>query len=347
MPAETVVRAEIGRAEGVGNFQTYSSSFTRDAAMRVPTISRARDLIASMIASADLEQYAFAYDQGDPVEIELAPETWMNRPDPSATRAWLLAWTFDDLYFQGRAFWGVTARYANGFPSAFTWLPASMVQTSDQAGPVWFGVSDQLTFNGIKLPSRDVIQFLSPIQGILSTGIRAITIAQRLDAASERFAKNEIPAGWLQASANSEPMSSDELAELAAAWSEARQSSAIAALSGGVEWHESAMDPDRLQLVEARNYQALELARVGNVPGYLVGAPTPGMTYQNAQESTRALFEFGARPYIEAIEQTLSGDNVIPRGRYVRLSLERYFRSPLRDQMEQQPTTSEVPRDPL
>jgi hypothetical protein len=67
------------------------------------------------------------------------------------------------------------------------------------------------------------------------------------------------------------------------------------------------------------------------------------MTYQNAQESTRALFEFGARPYIEAIEQTLSGDNVIPRGRYVRLSLERYFRSPLRDQMEQQPITSEVP----
>lgn len=256
----------------------------------------------------------------------------MNRPDPSNTRNFLIAWTFDDLYFHGRAFWGVTARYANGFPSAFTWLPASMVQTGDQAGPVWYGPSNEITFNGMALPARDVVQFISPIQGVLSMGVRAITVAQRLDQAAERFARNEIPSGWLQAASNGEPMTAEELGDLAAAWSEARQANAVAALNGAVTWNESSMDPSRMQLVEAREYQAKELARIGNVPPYLVGIAVGGMTYQNTESARRDLWSFGARPYIDCIEQTLSGDNVIPRGRWVRLNLERYLgRDPFAD----------------
>lgn len=338
------IRAEIGRGQGVGNFQNYSSSWTREQAMRVPTISRARDLLASMIASADIEQYAIAYQDGEPLTIDLAPESWMNRPDPANTRNFILAWTVDDLMMTGRAFWGVSARYANGFPSAFTWLPASMITTADQAGPTWYGPSDQIQFNGVPLPSRDVVQFLSPIQGILSAGSRAITIAQRLDSAAERFSRTEIPAGWLQSTPNSEPLTSDELAELAAAWSEARQSNAIAALSGAVEWHESAMDPDRLQLVEARAFQKIELANVANVPAYLVGASVSGMTYQNAEQASRDLYVHGARPLLDCIAQTLSGDNVIPRGRYVRLSLDRYFSIPTADgETPGAPASMEVP----
>jgi len=330
--APVIVRAEVGRAEGVGNFQGYSSSWNRDAAMRVPTISRARDLIASLIASAEIEQYARQFDGEETSDILLAQETWMNRPDPATTRNFLLAWTFDDLYFHGRAFWGITARYSNGFPSAFTWLPASMVQTSDQAGPVWFGPSDAITFNGMALPTRDVVQFISPIQGVLSMGARAIAIAQRLDQAAERFARNEIPSGWLQAATNGEPMSAEELSDLAIAWSEARQANAVAALNGAVTWNESSMDPSRMQLVEGREYQAKELARIANVPPYLVGIAVGGMTYQNTESARRDLWSFGARPYIDCIEQTLSGDNVIPRGRWVRLNLERYLgRDPCAD----------------
>ena len=34
------------------------------------------------------------------------------------------------------------------------------------------------------------------------------------------------------------------------------------------------MDPVELQLVEARQHQALELARFANIPPYFVGAPS-------------------------------------------------------------------------
>jgi phage portal protein BeeE len=93
---------------------------------------------------------------------------------------------------------------------------------------------------------------------------------------------------------------------------------AVAALSSEVDWHESTMDASKLQLVEARQHQALELARVANVSPFLVGAPTSsGMTYSNAQEARRQLAQ-DALPYLSAIEQALSSDTVLPRGHVVR-----------------------------
>jgi hypothetical protein len=68
------------------------------------------------------------------------------------------------------------------------------------------------------------------------------------------------------------------------------------------------------------------MARIANIPPYLVGAPTGGgMTYQNALQARQDLYLFGAKPYIECIEQTLSMNNVTPRGRYIYLDVEAYL----------------------
>ena len=85
----------------------------------------------------------------------------------------------------------------------------------------------------------------------------------------------------------------------------------------------------KLQLSDARNFQSLALANIANIPAYLVGAPTgSGMTYQNAEQARQDLWLFAARPYIDAIEQTLSGDNVIPRGRYIKLDVASFLQLP-------------------
>jgi hypothetical protein len=93
---------------------------------------------------------------------------------------------------------------------------------------------------------------------------------------------------------------------------------AVAALSSEVDWHESTMDASKLQLVEARQHQALELARVANISPFLVGAPgSSGMTYNNAQEMVRQLRR-DALPIMATIEGTLSSDQVLPPGQIVR-----------------------------
>ena len=321
------ITAEIG-SNVARNYETYSTSVSRERAMSVPTVSRARDLIGSLIGAGEIQQHAVQFDGNGTVDVPLPAESWMYRPDPAVTRNFLLSWTFDDLFFYGRAFWGVTARYANGFPSAFTWLPAADVQTRDQAGPLWYGPSQSVTFNGTEIPARDLVQFLSPIQSVLTMGARAIQTAIRLDSAADRFASNEIPAGWLKQTSG-EPMSATELADLASAWSEARATNSIAALNDSVDWVESSQDPSKLQLSDARNFQSLALANIANIPAYLVGAPTgSGMTYQNAEQARQDLWLFAARPYIDAIEQTLSGDNVIPRGRYIKLDVASFLQLP-------------------
>jgi hypothetical protein len=57
-----------------------------------------------------------------------------------------------------------------------------MVQTLDQAGPVWFAPSKDIVFNGGGLDPNDVVQFLSPIQGIIYMSETAVATALKLEA---------------------------------------------------------------------------------------------------------------------------------------------------------------------
>ena len=49
------------------------------------------------------------------------------------------------------------------------------------------------------------------------------------------------------------------------------------------------------------------------------------MTYQNAQQARQDLYLFGAKPFIDCIEQTLSMNNITPRGRYIYLDVDSYL----------------------
>jgi len=312
-------------ASQVGNFFSYSVGATELRALQNPVISRSRDLIASMIGSLELKQYQKQWTGENYEEVYIPNETWMDRPDPKVTRNFFFANLFSDLFFYGRCFAYVTLRNASdNRPAAFTWLPAANVSTPNQAGPQWFGPADEIEFNGISINPADVVMGLSPIMGLLYSGARALTISERLEESAARFAQNEIAAGYLQQKGG-EPMTADELGELAAGWAQARRSNAIGALNEYVEYKEFSSDPSKLQLVEGRQHQDLNLSRIANIPPYLLGISTAGMTYQNAQQARQDLYLFGAKPYIDCLEQTFSMDNVLPRGRYVEFDVSSYL----------------------
>jgi hypothetical protein len=319
----TDVQAAAGSSL-IGSFLQYSVGNSEERAQSIPTVNRAADLMASMIGCLNLQQYVLQWTGATYEEIDVPGEGWFSNPDPAVTRNFIMANTFRDLFYHGRAFWAVTSRYSTGLPASFTWLPAGDISTLDMNGPQWFGPSKKIYFNGQELETSNVIQFLSPIPGLLYQGARALTIAIRLDQSAERFANNEISAGYLQ-QRGGEPMSSEDLGELAAAWASARSKNAIGALNEFVEWHEFESDPSKLQLVEAREYSALELARVANIPPYMVGIGTTGMTYNNAQQARQDLYLFGAKPFMDCIEETLSMNNVLPRGKHLRFDIKSYL----------------------
>ena len=324
---EPSVKAAVGYNAGasqIGNFYSYLDGDARSRAMSVPTISRARDLIASMFGCLPVEFYREQWNGEEMEPVEIAPRSWGRRMDPTVTNNFIMSWTFDDLFFYGRAFWHVQSRTQDGFPASFTRLPAAMVTTMDQAGPVWFGPSNEIFFNGLPLDSRDVIQFLSPIQGVCYMSQRAINTALNLEASVDRNSRSAIPAGVLR-QVGGEPLSPAELGEMAHAFNEARMTNQTAALNEFLTYEATTATPDKMLLVDSRQFQALELARVANIPPYLAGIAVGGYQYQNAEQAKQDLYLFAAKNFIECWNQTMSADNVLPRGTYCRLDVDSYL----------------------
>jgi len=308
----------------IGQYYTYIEGPARNRAMSVATISRARDLMASVIACMPLKMYNEMWNGDEMEQVNIAPRSWLRQPDPSVTYPFLMAWTFDDLFFYGRAFWYITARTQDGYPTAFTRLPAGSITTTDQDGPVWFAPSKQVYFQGNMLDPKDLVQFLSPVQGIVYMSEQTVATALKLEAARYRNAESSIPAGVLKQTGG-EPLSATELADLASAFNAARATNQTAALNEFLSYTETTATPDKMLLIDAANYQALECARLTNVPPYLVGVSTGSYSYQSSEQARADLYIFGVKAYADCIAATLSQNNVLPRGTYVKFDADEYL----------------------
>jgi len=311
----------------IANYFAYDQGTLRDQCMRVPAVSRARDLHASVLAAMPLKMSREQWNETD-LEMEyvnLAPRSWLRRPDPALPYETLIAWTFDDIFFIGRAFWWVSARTSDGYPSAFTRLPAAMVSTPDQAGPVWFAPSNVIEFNGMELDPANVIQFISPIQGAIYSSQQAIATALKIEDARYRNANSSIPSGLLR-QVGGEPLSAEELADLAAAFNAARLSNQTAALNEFIEYSVPAnASPDKMLMIESAQFSALQMAQICNIPPYLLGVPTGSYAYTNSRESRWDLWLYGTKTYAECITSTLSANNVLPNGTYVEFDTNEYL----------------------
>ena len=313
-----------GGANMVGQYYSYVEGDARNRAMSVPTVSRARDLCASVIGCMNLKMYTEMWNGEEMEKMPLAPRTWLRRIDPSVPNSFLLAWLFDDLFFYGRSFLYVTSRTADGYPASFTRLPAAMVQTLDQSGPVWFAPSKQIIFQGGNLDPNDVVQFLSPIQGIIYMSEKAIATALQLEAARFRNSSSAIPAGILR-QIGGEPLSAQELADLAASFNAARATNQTACLNEFVTYTETLTSPDKMLLIESAEFQAMEMARLCNIPPYLAGISVGSYSYQSSAESRMDLWTFGVRAYADCIAGTLSMNNILPNGTMVEFDVEQYL----------------------
>ena len=344
--------APVKAAAGVGSsgippFYSWSPGTFENMALSLPTVSRSFDLLASTIGSLEFRQYTKQWTGEEYEEIYVPNESWMENPDPTVPRQFMLANTFKDIWIYGRAFWYVTSRNAtDGRPMSFRWLPAANIQTPDEVGPQYFGMTDYIQFNGNDLDASNVITFLSPTTGLIFTGARAVSIGLHLDQFADRLATIESVPGYLQQTSAGESMSGEELGDLASAWAAARRDgNLVGALNNFVNFVEFDKDPNAVN-AEQRQYQALDLSRLCSVPAYLVSAPTPGasMTYQNATQARQDLWLFGAQMYAMAITQRLSMNDILGRGRFVEFDTDDLLEvAEMSDSLIEPPVSQDMP----
>jgi phage portal protein BeeE len=310
----------------IGQYYSYVEGEARNRAMQVPAISRARDLHASVLAAMPLKMYRETWNESTrEMDYEdIAPRSWLRRPDPVIPYETLIAWTFDDLAFFGRAFWYITSRTADGYPASFTRLPAGSVTTQDQDGPVWYAPSKEVFFQGGQIDPANLVQFISPVQGWIYSSEQAIATALKIEDARYRNANTAIPSGILKQTGG-EPLSGQELSDLAAAFNQARLANQTAALNEFLSYEATSATPDKMMLIESAQFSALQMAQICNIPPYLLGVPTGSYAYTNSRESRWDLWLYGTKTYGECITSTLSANSVLPNGTYVEFDTDEYL----------------------
>lgn len=295
------------------------TSVTRSEAMSVPAVARCRNLITGVISTMPLNLYKKSTGE------ELGSPVWLEQPSISQPRSVTLAATVDALLMYGVAFWQVRETYFDdGRPARFEWVANHRVsQSLDRSSTFVEGY----TIDGNPVPMdglNSLITFQGLDEGILSRGARTIKAAIDLERATQIATSTPMPSGVLRN--NGADMSESEVQGILAAWKQARLNRSTAYLSANLEYSPTAFTPKDMTYNESAQYLATQIARVCNIPAYYISADmNNSMTYANVQDERRQFVSLSLAPFIAAIEDRLSMDDITARGNYVKFDLDSTF----------------------
>ena len=305
-----------GGLYATGNGAPFMDRFT---ALQVPSVSRCRNLIAGVISSIDLELYKKS------TGAEMESPLWLDQPDMRQPRSVTIAYTVDSLLFYGVAYWRVTSLYADdGRPSGFEWVSNSRVTvTTDETGES----VQYYSVNGVRSPMAGIgslVTFQSLLPGVLETGARTIQSAIDIQKAASVAAATPMPTGFIKNSGADLPEA--QISGLLAAWKAARASRSTAYLTSTLDYQQVGFSPKDMTYTESSQYLATEISRLMNVPSYLISADlNTSMTYQNILDGRKEFVAYSLQPFISAIENRLSMDDITAHGNVVRFALDETF----------------------
>jgi len=296
-------------------------SITRQLAMSVPSVARARNIICGTIGSLPLT--TFNRITGDYVD----PHRVINQPDPRVAGFVVYNWLAEDIWMYGAGYGQVLEMYSStdgGRVRAWTRIRPSRVTVDTDIQ------TDSIT--GYKVDGKPVpisgvgsiIRFDGPDEGLLHRAGKTIQAAVYLENAAVNYAKEPAPTMVLKS--NGTNLTAERISSLLSAWKTARQSRSTAFLNADVDLKEFGFDPKSMQLTEGRQYVALELSRACGIPAYFLSAEQTSMTYSNAVNERRSLVDFSLRPILKAIEERLSLPDFVPNPVMVRFDLDDFLR---------------------
>lgn len=292
-----------------------SGYIDRATALGVPALKRARDLIASTIAAAPLDEFG-------PDGLPRPPRALLAQPDPARPTPNVIASTVADLALEGVSYWWITERYAeDGRPFHARHLPFESVGVQTDT----MGVVTRVTVAGVEVDQTNIIGFEGLTGGWLRAGARAIRTAAKLEQAVRTYADKPLP---LMALKNMGPkLTEEQVDELLAYW-DATDDRSVKYAGRDIDMQPVGWSPEQLGLNAARAHQASELARLTGVPAWYLSADAGGsMTYTTTTQTRLDLYALALQPYAVAIESRLSMDDVTGRGTKVRFDFSAFLRS--------------------
>jgi HK97 family phage portal protein len=308
-------------SDSVYNILGGATNSTRQLAMSVPSVARARNIICGTIGSLPLT--TFNRITGQYVD----PHRVINQPDPRVAGFVIYNWLAEDIWLYGAGYGQVLEMYSStdgGRVRAWTRVSPDRVTVDTDF------LNTEITgykVDGKSVPLQGVgsiIRFDGPDEGLLHRAGKTIAAAVYLENAAVNYAKEPAPTMVLKS--NGTNLTAERISALLSAWKTARQSRSTAFLNADVNLEQFGFDPKSMQLAEARQYVALELARACGIPAYFLSAETTSMTYSNAVSERRSLVDFSLRPILKSVEERLSLPDFVPNPVMVRFALDDFLR---------------------
>jgi HK97 family phage portal protein len=316
--------AIMDTAYGYGSFTTGVGNFPggldRNFAMQVPAVSRCRNLIAGVVSYLPLKLYKKSNGE------ELGNPLWLDQPDYRQPRSVTISMTVDSLLFYNLAYWRCTELYADDLrPSRFEWVANNRVTYTTNK----FGTEVEEYFvDGVRAPMSGIGSLITfqglTGGGVLQTAARTIQAALDLEKAAAISAATPMATGFIKNTGADMPEA--QVQGLLAAWKSARQNRSTAYLTSTLSYEPVGFSPKDMMYNEAQQYLATQIARAMNVPAYYISADmNNSMTYQNIIDGRKEFVAYSLQPFICAIEDRLSMDDITPRGHVVKFAIEESF----------------------
>ena len=316
--------AIMDTAYGYGSFTTGVGNFPggldRNFAMQVPDVSRCRNLIAGVVSYLPLKLYKKSNGE------ELGNPLWIDQPDYRQPRSVTISWTVDSLIFYNLAYWRCTELFADDLrPSRFEWVANNRVTFTTNK----FGTEIEEYFvDGVRAPMSGIGSLIT-FQGLNGGGVlqnaaRTIQSALDIEKAAAVAAATPMPSGYIKNTGADLP--EQQVSGLLAQWKQSRQNRSTAYLTSTLSYETTGFSPKDMMYNDSQQYLATQIARSMNVPAWYISADmNNSMTYQNILDSRKEFVAYTLQPYICAIEDRLSMDDITPRGHVVKFAVEESF----------------------
>jgi len=325
------VAAQIGPAPTLDAFYPFGGAdylASREEAMSVPAIARARNMICNSIATVPL--VTRDKDTGLIVEQPVV----INEPDKRVPGAASWGWACEDLLFTGFSYFQIMSVFADTQRVREMWRVAPNrvgVFLNDKGTQIEYYTVDgsQVPFTGV----GSLVVFYGNDEGLLNRAGRTIRAGAELERAAAMYAREPVPSMVLKSNGTALP--ADRIAKLLDAWGAARRNRGTAFLNADITMETVGFTPEQIGLNAAREIIATELARAVGIPAYFIDAPTgSSMTYANASTARQTLLDFSLLPLMNSIAGRLSMPDFTPQTQRVEFDLRAYLRGSEKERAE-------------
>jgi hypothetical protein len=277
---------------------------TREAAITVPAVSKARNLLVSTIAPLPLR----ALDKDGLLEKQ--PSWLASTKDVSPLHR--MAGTIDDLVFHGGAVWQVT-RGSDGFVLTADHVPASQ----------WRIDQGRILIEDEPVDADRVLYFPGPTGGLLNEAAGTIRGGIDLERAWTARVKQPIPAMELRETQEGN-LTPSEVKDVLDSWKKALRSpeGAVGYVPMGYELIDHG-STDAALFTEGRNAVRTDIGAFTGIPAALLDASVSesSLTYITSEGERSNYLSYGAPLWSNPIAHRLSMDDVVPRGQRIRFDM--------------------------